>query len=83
VTTYIYFFGDREYLEDILSRIDTPRLANITIGYIDLWMCESVTPPLSDFIRRTEKFWACSQIDMDEIRNRARIGFFRRDGVGV
>jgi len=81
--TYIYFFGDKEYLEDIVSRIDTPLLANITIGFIDLWACESVTPPLRDFIRRTEKFGACSQIDMDELRNRAKIKFFRRDGEGV
>jgi len=81
--TYIYFLGDNEYLEDIVSRIDTPLLANITIGFIDLSVSESVNPPLRDFIRRTEKFGACSQIDMDELRNRAKIKVFRRDGEGV
>jgi hypothetical protein len=81
--TYIYFFGENEYLGDIVSRIDTPLLASIAIMSNDPSVSATVTPPLRDFIRRTENFGACSQIDVDDPRHRAKIEFFRRDGVGV
>jgi len=77
----IYFYGDKEYLEDFVSRIDTPLLTNITIGFINLWV--SVTPPLRDFISRTETFGAYSRIETYFSGDRAKIEFFRRGGEGV
>ena len=76
--TDIDFCGDKEYLEDFVSRIDTPLLANITISFSDRSI--TVTPPLRDFISRTEELGACSKIDADSSSNRATIQFFRRDG---
>jgi hypothetical protein len=76
--TNIYFLGDKEYLEDFVPRIDTPLLANITIGIIHRSV--SITPPLSEFISRRETFGACSKIDIDSSGDRAKIDFFRRDG---
>ena len=81
--TYIHFVGENEYLGDIVSRIDTPLLARIAIKSIDLSVSFTITPPLSDFIRRTENFGASSQIDVDDPRKRAEIEFFRRDEEGV
>jgi len=83
--TDINFFGDKEYLEDIVSRIDTPLLANIAISFIDRPV--SVTSPLRDFIGRTETFGAYSKIDtypqayVYPSDGRTKIEFFRPDGV--
>ena len=81
--TDIYFYGDKEYLGDFVSRIDTPLLALITIGFISLSV--SITPPLRDFISRTETFGAYSEINPDTwpSGNYAEIKFFRRDGEGL
>ena len=76
--TDIYFLGDKEYLGDFVRRIDTPLLANITIGFIH--QSVSITPPLSDFISRRETFGVCSKIDIGSSGDRAKIDFFRRDG---
>jgi len=78
--TDIDFFGDKEYLEDFVSRIDAPLLTNITISFID--QSVSVTPPLRDFISRTETFGAYSKIDTYPSGYHATIEFFRRDGEG-
>ena len=80
VLTDIDFCGDKEYLEDIVSRIDTPLLVNITITFPHGSI--PVTPPLRDFISRTEEFGACSKIDTDSSTgsDRTKIKFFRRDG---
>ena len=78
--TDIDFFGDKEYLEDFVSRIDTPLLTNITISFID--QSVSVTPPLCDFISRTETFGAYSKMDTYPSGYHATIEFFRRDGEG-
>ena len=78
--TDIFFLGDKEYLEDIVSRIDTPLLANIFVTFIDRLV--SITPPLQDFISRAETFGACSKIDTSSSGNYAEIEFFRRDGEG-
>ena len=81
--TDIDFCGDKEYLEDFVSRIDTPLLADITIRFSHIDQPMSVTPPLRDFISRTEEFGACSKIDTNSSGGRARIKFFRRDGEGL
>ena len=76
--TDIDFCGDNEYLEDIVSRIDTPLLANITITFPDRSI--PIIPPLHDFISRTEGFGACPKIDADPFSGHAKIKFFRRNG---
>ena len=76
--TDIDFCGDKEYLEDFVSRIDTPLLVNVTTSFSDRSI--PVTPPLRDFINRTEEFGACSKIDADSPGNSAKIQFIRRDG---
>ena len=78
--TEIDFFGDKEYLEDIVSRIDTPLLANITISFIDRPV--SVTFPLRDFITRAETFGAYPKIDTYTSGDRAEIEFRWWDGEG-
>jgi len=77
--TDIDFFGYKEYLEDIVSRIDTPLLANIFIG---LSVSVTVTPPLRDFISRTEAFGTSSKIDL-RYSGFCAVEFFRPDGEGV
>jgi len=80
--TDIFFLGDKEYLlEDIVSRIDTPLLANIFVTFIDRLV--STTPLLQDFISRTETFVARYKVDISSSGNCAEIEFFRRDGEGV
>ena len=74
----IDFRGDQEYLEDFVSRIDTPLLVSLNISSLD----ESipVTPPLRDFISRTEKIGACYKIDTYTSGDRTEITFLRRFG---
>ena len=79
--TDIYFYGDKEYLEDFVSRIDTPLLTSVTISFVDQSVL--VTPPLRDFINRTETFGAYSKTDTHPFGYHATIEFFRRDGEGV
>jgi hypothetical protein len=76
--TDIDFCGDKEYLEDFVSRIDTPLLADITITLLDRSI--HVTPSVRDFISRTEEFGAWSKIDADTFGGHAKIRFFRRNG---
>ena len=78
--TDFFFYGDQGYLEDIVSRIDTPLLAKIFIG---LSVSVTVTPPLRDFISRTEAFGACSKIDILHSGTCAKVRFFRPDGEGL
>jgi F-box-like len=53
------FKGDSEYLEDIVSRIDTPLLNDIAIRFFNQLVFD--TPLLSDFICRTETFKPLNQ----------------------
>jgi hypothetical protein len=78
--TNMYFYGHKEYLEDIVSRIDTPLLADI---FIDLSASVVVTPPLRDFIDRTEASGAYSKIDIRPSGLCAKVEFIRPDGEGV
>ena len=66
--TYLRFSGDVEYLEDILSRIETPML-----NASDFWLFNQLvfdTPLLGHFICRTETFMTTHM---------ARMGFSSRD----
>ena len=63
--TFLGFFGDIEYLEDILSRIETPILNESYFGFFNQLVFD--TPLLGRFIRRTETFRTI---------HRARVEFF-------
>ena len=73
--TEISFHGDKQYVEDVVSRIDTPLLANITINLFDRSML--VTSPFRDFISRTENFGACPKIYTNTSDGRIEIKFLR------
>ena len=91
--TNFSFRGDIDYLEDIVSRIDTPLLANTTMSSSNRFLfppslhnpqgssdrLSFATPPLRDFISRTENFGPCHRTDISFSRLRAKIEFFQRD----
>jgi len=52
--TYLDFHGDIEYLEDVLSRIETPMLNQCIFSFFNQLVFD--TPLLGHFIRRTETF---------------------------
>ena len=70
------FRCDKEYLDDFVSRIDTPLLVAVTINFLDRSI--PITPPLRDFISRTEKFGPCYKINTNSSRDSIKIYFFRR-----
>jgi hypothetical protein len=51
--TWLEFKGDSEYLEDILSRIDAPRLGDLHITFFNQLVFN--TPHLRHFVSRTEQ----------------------------
>jgi hypothetical protein len=53
---YFLFKGVSEYLEEIVARIDTPRLNNLSIGFFNQILFD--TPQFIQFISRTPKFKA-------------------------
>jgi hypothetical protein len=67
--TYFHFHGDIEYLEDVLSQIETPILNNSDFSFFNQLVFD--TPLLGHFIRRTEIFTkshaACVQSRGDAI----------------
>jgi len=52
--TFLQFHGDIEYLEDIVSQIETPVLDRAIFGFFNRLVFD--TPLLGHFIRRTETF---------------------------
>jgi len=52
--TLFWFHGDMEYLEDILSQIETPMLNQTSFNFFNQLVFD--TPFLGHFIRRTETF---------------------------
>ena len=63
--TFLGFSGDIEYLEDILSQIETPMLNACYFCFFNQLVFD--TPPLRNFIHRTETFRTI---------HRARVDFF-------
>ena len=55
--TEFWFKGVNEYSEDLVSRIDTPRLYRLSIRLFD----DSDTPELNQFISRAPKFGAYNE----------------------
>jgi len=54
--TFLFFHGDIEYLEDILSQIETPTLNESYFRFFNQLVFD--TPLLGHFIRRTDAFMA-------------------------
>src|SRR6266850_1889759 len=64
--TWLYFKGDSEYVEDIMSRIDAPLLDNMNITFFNQLLFD--TPQLRHFISRMRIFRApdCARIFFDD-----------------
>jgi hypothetical protein len=54
---YFYFKGVIEYLEDLVTGIDTPQLDDMRIDFFN--QIDFDTPRLAHFINRTPKLWKC------------------------
>ena len=77
--TWIMFTGDSEYLEDILSRIDTPLLGEVHITFFNQPAFD--TPSLRDFISRTEPFKAPHRAHLVFSQLHVTVMLFQQDGV--
>jgi hypothetical protein len=76
--THLGLKGDNEYLEDIVSRIDTPLLANMRIRFFNQLVLD--TPLLSNFIGRTVAFKTPLQAYMSFSLSTAVVAFhYERD----
>jgi hypothetical protein len=64
--TRLYFQGESEYVEDIMSKIDAPLLNNMDITFFNQLLFD--TPQLRHFISRTGNFKAsdCAFIQFDD-----------------
>jgi hypothetical protein len=71
------FFGDSEYLEELVSRIDAP-LDYIAVTFFDQPVFD--IPLLHDFIGRTKILNAPHRVDTSFSNFRSRISFFERRG---
>jgi len=71
------FKGDSEYLEDIITQIDTPQLHGFYIALFNQLMFD--TPRLRDFISRTETFKAPCQAHIWFSNGDVKVSLFRRD----
>ena len=79
VLTQFWFTGDSEYLEDTLSRIDTPLLREVHIMFFNQPAFD--TPSLRDFISRTELFKAPHRAHLIFSRHHLTIILFHQNGV--
>ena len=78
--TYLWFKGDSDYLEDLVSRIDTPSLDHAHIRFFNQLIFD--TPLLGAFISRTEAFMAPHRADISFSGLGVRVELFRRDQPG-
>jgi F-box-like len=60
--TMLYFKGNSEYLEDVVSRIDAPLLDSVKITFFNQLMLD--TPLLRHFVTRTERFQSLHRAQM-------------------
>ncbi len=77
--TEFSFKGDSEYLEDILSRVDTPVLDDINITFFNQLVFD--TPLLRHFISRTKTFTAPHRVEMTLSTSEVVVDLFRRNGT--
>jgi len=78
--TYLWFRGDSDYLEDLVSRIDTPSLIHAHMRFFNQLVFD--TPLLGDFISRTEAFMAPHRADISFSGLCVQVQLFRRDQPG-
>jgi hypothetical protein len=71
--TSLCFTGVSEYLEDLVSRIDTPRLDNVTITFFNQLVFD--IPLFRRFITRTEMFMEHKYAKVDFNRHSVEISF--------
>ncbi|KAH9976933.1 hypothetical protein BJV74DRAFT_861646, partial [Russula compacta] len=70
--TTLWFSGNREYLEDFISRIDVPQLNDIDITFPDV-LFPPDTPQLVQFINRTEMLNAFNRATVQFYRNSVEV----------
>jgi len=77
--TEISFTGDSRYLEDTVSRIDTPLLSEVDVTFFNQLAFN--TPSLSHFISRTELFKTPHRAHMIFSRLHVTVKLFRQNEV--
>ena len=75
--TLLYFGGDIEYFEDVLSQIETPMLNDIYFRFFNQLVFD--TPLLGHFIRRTEIFMTIHRVHVQFSRFAVRVKLSGRD----
>jgi hypothetical protein len=73
VLTYIWFKGDSEYLDDLVARIDAPRLNKLYVNFFNDIVFD--TPQLIRFIGRTPKLKALEKVHATFGGDFARVNF--------
>ena len=79
--TKFWFKGDSEYLEDIVSRIESPLLSDSDITFFNQVIFN--TPLLRPFISRTATFMEAYRADISCYDNAVRFSLYSRNGTGV
>jgi len=79
--TKLWFKGDSEYLEDIMSRIDAPLLNNLGITFFNQLVFD--TPQLRHFVSRTGKFRAPDRARIYFKHGCVTVGPFRTLSLGI
>ena len=77
--TFFYFGGDIEYLEDILSQIETPILNQSNLYLFNKLLFD--TPPLGYFIRRTRTFVTIHKVRLKFCSWAAKVTLLQREEV--
>ena len=75
------FHGVKEYLEDLVSQVDTPQLGHLSISYLN--QLDFRTPQFSEFISRTQNLcvprFTCARIDFDV--NDVRVRLYEQEAL--
>jgi len=79
--TSLHFLDYYEYMEDIVSRIDTPLLENMTIRAFTLQIFDTDTRHLRYFISHTEAFKPLQRADIDIADYSVSLTVFSRGAV--
>jgi hypothetical protein len=73
---YFFFKGVSEFLEEIVARIDTPRLSSLSISFFNQILFD--TPQLIQFISRTPRFKAFKGVRLFFENDHAKVELFSR-----
>jgi hypothetical protein len=77
--TMLWFQGTSEYFEDIVSRIEAPRLDHIPITFFNQLIFD--TPQLCHFISRTQILKTPNRVKISFSTSSASVSFFQPDGT--